>query len=90
MNNFRNFINETYISDKNIEDYHNSNNDVPKEDKPEKTDAEYFDEVNPDTKTKYDIPNLSFKDNNYFFEYVRFMKMKENNPEQFKKIMSWS
>jgi len=54
-----------------------------------KTDSEYFDEVDPDTGLKYDIPGLSYLDFDYFSEYVRYMKMKEKNPDQFKQIMDW-
>jgi len=55
----------------------------------QKTDAEYFDEINPVTGLKYDIPFLSYSDDNYYDEYVRYMKLKETNPALFNKILMW-
>jgi len=78
---FRKFIK----GDKIVESQH-----YPKDNGYTKTDSEYFDEINPDTGLKYDIPGLSYTDNNYFFEYVRYMKMKEKNPEKFKQIINWN
>jgi len=80
-NTFRKFINE----DKPAKE----TSHYPKDGEYSKTDSEYFDEINPDTGLKYDIPGLSYTDHDYFFEYVRYMKMKEKNPEKFKQILNW-
>jgi len=81
LSTFRKFINKDEII---IESQNHSKNN-----KHSKSDSEYFDEVNPDTGLKYDIPGLSYTDNDYFFEYVRYMKMKEKDPEKFKQIINW-
>jgi len=62
----------------------------PKEEKPkQKTDAEYLNMKDPKTGLAYNIPFLNFLDPDYAKKYIEFMKLKEKNPDQFKKILNW-
>lgn len=49
----------------------------------------YLNEVNPETGQPYRIPYLSPLDPDYELEYVRYMKLKEENEELFNRIMEW-
>lgn len=59
------------------------------EDSSSKEYNEYFNILDPDTGDRFDIPLLSPSDPGYFFKYVYYMKLKENSPETFKKILTW-
>lgn len=55
-----------------------------------KSNDYYFNIVNPDTGRRYDIPMLSTADPDYYFRYVKAMRMKEKQPETFEKLINWS
>lgn len=55
-----------------------------------KDNAYYAYMKDPKTGFAYNIPMLRFDDPNYIYKYIDYMKMKENNPEQFKRIMEWA
>jgi len=55
-----------------------------------KTPKEYFAEVDPTTGLRYLIPMLNAKDPHYFQKYVKYMVLKEKNPQEFKRIMEWN
>ena len=52
-------------------------------------DAGYFNELDPKTGFRYDIPMLRRDDPGYYYKYVSYMKTKEQNEETFNKIMMW-
>lgn len=49
----------------------------------------YANIVNPETGKPYIIPMLDYTDPEYVNKYVEYMKLKEEQPETFKKIMNW-
>ena len=51
--------------------------------------GKYFDTFDERTGLRFNIPMLSTIDPEYFFKYVRFMKMKERSPETFEKVLNW-
>lgn len=55
-----------------------------------KTDVEYFNEVDPQTGLKYDIPMLNSSKPGYYFKYINFMKIKERSQDTFNTIMGWN
>jgi len=58
----------------------------------EEINSEYIRYLNmkdPSTGKPYAIPLLDYTDPNYSEKYVDLMKMKEYNPDGFKKIMEW-
>jgi len=55
----------------------------------EKTYQQYLKMKNPDTGERYNIPMLSLKSPDYENQYVKYMKLKELNPDVFNKIISW-
>ena len=55
-----------------------------------KDNAYYAYMKDPKTGFAYNIPLLRFDDPNYIFKYIDYMKMKEEKPEQFKRIMEWA
>ena len=54
-----------------------------------KDNAYYANIKNPKTGFSYSIPMLRFDDPHYINKYIYYMKMKENQPEQFQKILNW-
>ena len=54
-----------------------------------KNDSYYYHMLNPSTGTRYDIPMLRKVDPAYFYKYVDYMKMKEQSPNTFEKILRW-
>lgn len=50
----------------------------------------YFSQVDPKTGQKYRIPNLSTFSSDYVATYIKYMKMKESDPDKFTKIMNWN
>jgi len=54
-----------------------------------KSDAEYFDVLDPKTGLRFDIPMLSRVDPGYFFKYIYFMKIRERSPDTFERILRW-
>jgi len=54
-----------------------------------RTDNEYFAEVNPKNNLRFDIPMLMGNDPQYFVRYVKYMKLKEEKPDEFQRIMNW-
>lgn len=57
--------------------------------KSQKTDDEYFNTKDPRSGFRYRIPMLREDTYEYFEEYVDYMKLRENNPALFEKIMNW-
>ena len=55
----------------------------------EKTDWDYFNMIDPRSGLRYDIPLLSPTNPLYFTKYVHMMKLKEESPELFEKIIRW-
>jgi len=49
----------------------------------------YANIVNPETDKPYIIPMLSLTDPDYTNKYVEYMKVLENQPDMFKKILNW-
>lgn len=85
-----NTLDNQELSNKTLDNYQAKNSEPEKNTEPEKTDAEYFEMINPETGMRYEIPFLSYSDNDYFYKYVEYMKLKEKNPEQFEKILNWN
>lgn len=54
-----------------------------------KNNAYYANMKNPKTGFSYNIPMLRFDDPEYINKYIEYMKMKEEKPEQFQKILNW-
>ena len=54
-----------------------------------KTNAYYANKKDPKTGFSYNIPMLRFDDSEYINKYIEYMKMKEEKPEQFLKILNW-
>jgi len=54
-----------------------------------KTNSYYANKKDPRTGFSYSIPMLKFDDPHYIDKYIFYMKMKENHPEQFQKILNW-
>ena len=54
-----------------------------------KDNAYYANMRNPKTGFSYSIPMLRFDDPHYVNKYIFYMKMKEEKPEQFHKILNW-
>ena len=54
-----------------------------------KTNAYYANKKDPKTGFSYNIPMLRFDDPEYINKYIEYMKMKEEKPEQFQKILNW-
>lgn len=54
-----------------------------------KDDAYYANMRDPKTGFSYSIPMLRFDDPHYINKYIFYMKMKEEKPEQFHKILNW-
>ena len=54
-----------------------------------KTNSYYANKKDPRTGFSYSIPMLKFNDPHYIDKYIFYMKMKENHPEQFQKILNW-
>lgn len=54
-----------------------------------KSDAYYFNIINPVSGFRYDIPMLSSTDPKYYYSYIYFMKLKERSPDTFDKILRW-
>lgn len=54
-----------------------------------KDNAYYANMKNPKTGFSYSIPMLKFDDPEYINKYIDYMKMKEEKPEQFQKILNW-
>lgn len=52
-------------------------------------DKKYWNMLNPKTGQRYDIPMLNPTDPQYVEKYIMFMKMKENDPENFEKVLRW-
>ena len=52
-------------------------------------DHKYFMMMNPETGVRFDIPMLSALDPEYYFKYIYFMKMKEQSPDTFEKMLRW-
>lgn len=52
-------------------------------------DDKYFQILNPDTGLRFDIPLLSPVDPNYYFQYIYYMKLREQSPEAFQKTLNW-
>ena len=53
------------------------------------SDEYYFNQVDPVTGIKFDIPLLDRQDPDYRAKYIEYMKMREKQPEKFKKVISW-
>lgn len=85
-----NFLNEEGIAPKvTIVDTVVPDNSV-KDEQNIKTDVEYFNEVDPQTGLKYDIPMLNSSKPGYYFKYINFMKIKERSQDTFNTIMGWN
>jgi Zn-dependent M28 family amino/carboxypeptidase len=54
-----------------------------------KDNAYYAYMKDPKTGFSYNIPMLRFDDPEYINKYIEYMKMKEEKPEQFQKILNW-
>lgn len=52
-------------------------------------DKKYWNMVNPKTGQRYDIPMLKPTDPDYVEKYIMFMRMKENDPHNFEKVLNW-
>lgn len=46
--------------------------------------------VNPETGMRFDIPMLNFLDPMYKIKYINYMKLKEEKPEEFERLMQWN
>lgn len=57
--------------------------------KAEPTNDELYNEKNPATGLRYDIPMLSTTDPDYAMAYARMMRLKRTNSTLFDKIMNW-
>lgn len=55
----------------------------------EKSDAEYYATVNPATGVRFDIPLLNTLDPEYYFKYVKYMKLREESPDTFNQLINW-
>jgi hypothetical protein len=63
---------------------------IGKEIYPEVKDKRYYaNKKDPKTGFSYNIPMLRFDDPEYINKYIEYMKMKEEKPEQFQKILNW-
>jgi hypothetical protein len=60
-----------------------------KQGEPKKDLAYYYNMKNPVTGLRYDIPMLNTLDPDYYYKYVNFMKIKEQQPDLFDKILRW-
>jgi len=58
--------------------------------KSEKDYLYYANIVNPETEKPYIIPMLCLTDPDYTNKYVEYMKVLENQPDMFKKILNWN
>ncbi len=52
-------------------------------------DSYYFHMLDPKSGYRYDIPMLTTMDPVYYFKYVSCMKMKEQSPDTFEKMLRW-
>lgn len=44
---------------------------------------------NPKTGERFNIPTLTWDDDDYIYQYANFMKTLVNRPDEFKKVMNW-
>ena len=54
-----------------------------------KNDKKLFNVKNPETGKRYDIPMLSKTDHEYRENYIEAMKLKEEDPEAFVRMLKW-
>jgi hypothetical protein len=54
-----------------------------------KTNNEYFDTFDPRNGMRFDIPMLNTTDPRYYYKYIDYMKMREQSPDTFEKVLSW-
>jgi len=57
--------------------------------KQQKDLAYYYNMKKPVTGLRYDIPMLNTLAPDYYYKYVNFMKIKEQQPDLFDKILRW-
>ena len=50
----------------------------------------YWHVINPSTRRRFDIPMLSFKDNDYKMKYIDYMKLREKDEAGFARILNWN
>lgn len=54
-----------------------------------KDDSYYYNFLDTRNGLRYDIPMLMTTDPVYYFKYIRYMKMKEQSPDTFEKMLRW-
>ncbi len=52
-------------------------------------DTYYYNMIDPQSGHRYDIPMLTTLDPVYYAKYVRYMKMREQSPTTFEKMLRW-
>lgn len=83
---FRSFVNNIVRIDENITPDSENNYNTPQS----KTDEEYFATVDPKTGFKYRIPMLLTTSPTYVADYINYMKLRDQKPEEFERIMGWN
>jgi len=73
----------------NILEFDHKKTEVSEARKGSHKDDDYFATVDPKTGRRFNIPMLSTKDKQYFVKYVKYMKIREQKPEYFEKILNW-
>lgn len=53
-------------------------------------DQYFYNMVDPVTGKRFDIPMLNTQDPNYYFKYIKFMKIKEISPNTFDTLLRWN
>ena len=46
--------------------------------------------LNPETGMRFEIPMLKFMDNDYKLKYIEYMKMRQDDPEAFERVLQWN
>ena len=85
--NFRKFVNTTSLKSV-VEDIDVIPADMQNQEI-EKNNLYYGSLKDPGTGRAYNIPYLSYDSPTYIEQYVTYMKMMEDNPEKFQKILNW-
>lgn len=46
--------------------------------------------LNPDTNMRFEIPMLQFSDPDYKMKYIKYMKLRKENPTEFERVLKWN
>jgi|SaaInl8_135m_RNA_FD_contig_21_2683281_length_912_multi_12_in_0_out_0_2 hypothetical protein len=78
MHNFSNIIDKILEDSTDIQTFSSQSDDY------------YWEQLDPTTEQRFRIPMLSTDNFEYYDTYIKYMKLREANPEQFERLMAWS